>query len=134
MKKNLRNTAPLLNFTLPAYASESNLSPWPPNLLAPASSQPECLPARAPTHLQVKRAQGKFEERLWSIVRNFLEVSRADPDLLVSALQAVELQELVDAQLAAAGQGGCYSSIKSNCFSSRSITEVGGCQFYHFSS
>ena len=37
---------------------------------------------------QVKAAQGKFEERLWSIVRGFLEVSRSDPDLLVTALQA----------------------------------------------
>ena len=56
--------------------------------------------------VQVKQTQGKFEERLWSIVRGFLEVSRSDPDLLVAALQVVELQELVDAQLLAAGQGG----------------------------
>lgn len=41
----------------------------------------------SPTLLQVKQAQGRFEERLWSIVRNFLEVSREDPDLLVTALQ-----------------------------------------------
>lgn len=54
---------------------------------------------------KVKQAQGKFEERLWSIVRNFLGVSRSDPDLLVTALQVVELQEMVDAQLLAAGQG-----------------------------
>ena len=46
---------------------------------------------------------GKFEERLWSIVRGFLEVSQRDPALLVSALQVVELQELVDARLLAAG-------------------------------
>ena len=82
---------------------------------------------------------GKFEERLWSIIRNFLQVSQEDPGLLVTALQVemglvevcgcphlcafslpsphlcpdaiplrsflqvVELQELVDAQLVAAG-------------------------------
>lgn len=30
---------------------------------------------------------GKFEERLWSIVRNFLRVAQEDPGLLVTALQ-----------------------------------------------
>ena len=30
---------------------------------------------------------GKFEERLWSIIRNFLQVSQDDPGLLVTALQ-----------------------------------------------
>lgn len=72
----------------------------------PAHTSPP-TPCPATPLLQVKQTQGKFEERLWSIVRNFLEVSRSDPDLLVAALQAVELQEMVDAQLLAAGQGGC---------------------------
>ncbi len=30
---------------------------------------------------------GKFEERLWSIVRNFVRVAQEDPGLLVTALQ-----------------------------------------------
>lgn len=30
---------------------------------------------------------GKFEERLWSIIRSFLQVSQDDPGLLVTALQ-----------------------------------------------
>eukprot|EP00887_Chlorella_sp_A99_P000004 scaffold16.g4.t1 len=47
----------------------------------------------------VKQTMGKFEERLWSIIRNFLAVSREDPGLLV-----VELQEMVDVELLAAGQ------------------------------
>lgn len=55
---------------------------------------------------KVRATMGKFEERLWSIVRNFLRVAQEDPGLLVTALQVVELQELVDAQLVAAGQGG----------------------------
>ncbi|KAL4437795.1 hypothetical protein ABPG77_005707 [Micractinium sp. CCAP 211/92] len=53
----------------------------------------------------VRATMGKFEERLWSIVRNFVRVAQEDPGLLVTALQVVELQELVDAQLVAAGQG-----------------------------
>jgi hypothetical protein len=48
---------------------------------------------------------GRFEERLWSIVRGFLLVSRRNPQLLVTALRVVEAQEGVDARLAAAGQG-----------------------------
>lgn len=54
---------------------------------------------------KVKVTMGKFEERLWSIIRNFVAVSQEEPGLLVTALQVVELQELVDAQLVAAGQG-----------------------------
>jgi hypothetical protein len=50
---------------------------------------------------------GKFEERLWSIIRNFLELSQSAPQLLVMAVQIVELQELVDAQLVAAGESEC---------------------------
>lgn len=85
------------------------MCPLPPTLLVPPTwhhrRPPSCpLLLLAP---QVKQAQGKFEERLWSIVRNFLGVSRSDPDLLVTALQVVELQEMVDAQLLAAGQGKC---------------------------
>ena len=36
---------------------------------------------------QVRVTAGKFEERLWSIIRNFLQVSQEDPGLLVTALQ-----------------------------------------------
>ncbi|KAI3425101.1 hypothetical protein D9Q98_008479 [Chlorella vulgaris] len=54
---------------------------------------------------KVRLTAGKFEERLWSIIRNFLAVSQEDPGLLVTAVQVVELQEMVDAQLVAAGQG-----------------------------
>ena len=43
-----------------------------------------CLSSRC---LQVKQTMGKFEERLWSIIRSFLTVSQEDPRLLVMALQ-----------------------------------------------
>ena len=49
---------------------------------------------------------GKFEERLWSVVRNFLSISRENPALLVTAVQIIELQELVDAQLRSVGGQG----------------------------
>lgn len=54
---------------------------------------------------RVKQTMGRFEERLWSIVRGFLLVSRRNPRLLVTALRVVEAQEGVDARLVAAGQG-----------------------------
>ena len=48
----------------------------------------------------MRDALGKFEERLWSIVRRFLVLARTDPARLVAAVRVVELQQMVDAQLA----------------------------------
>ena len=53
---------------------------------------------------QVKETMGKFEERLWSIIRNFIVLGRANPALLVSAVRVVEMQETVDKQIAASGK------------------------------
>ena len=47
---------------------------------------------------------GKFEERLWSIIRNFIVLGRSNPALLVSAVRVVEMQETVDKQIAASGK------------------------------
>lgn len=47
---------------------------------------------------------GKFEERLWSIVRNFLTVAQEDPGLLVTALQVGPPSR---AAAGAACQAGC---------------------------
>ena len=47
---------------------------------------------------------GRFEERLWSIIRNFVELGRSNPALLVSAVRVVEMQETVDSQISASGQ------------------------------
>lgn len=47
---------------------------------------------------------GRFEERLWSIVRNFIVLGRTNPALLVSAVRVVEMQETVDKQISASGQ------------------------------
>ena len=44
-------------------------------------------PPPPPGPPQVRATMGKFEERLWSIVRNFLRVAKEDPELLVTALQ-----------------------------------------------
>ena len=53
----------------------------------------------------VSSVLARFEERLWSAVRSFLTLSRDDPAQLVDALQVIELQNAIDAQLVAAGQG-----------------------------
>ena len=63
-----------------------------------ASCECSCLAA------QVKETMGKFEERLWSIIRNFIVLGRANPALLVSAVRVVEMQETVDKQIAASGK------------------------------
>lgn len=49
---------------------------------------------------------GKFEERLWSLIRNFINLGRDNPGMLVNAVRIIELQELVDKQLEASGHGG----------------------------
>jgi exocyst complex component 3 len=54
---------------------------------------------------QVQRSMGQLEERLWSRVRNYRALARADPAALVAALQVVEMQEALDAELLPAGQG-----------------------------
>ena len=41
----------------------------------------------------------KFEERLWSIIRNFVVLGRENQAMLVNAIKIVELQENVDAKL-----------------------------------
>ena len=56
---------------------------------------------------------GKFEERLWSIIRNFIVLGRANPALLVSAVRVVEMQETVDKQIAASGK--CARSFLCAC-------------------
>ena len=49
----------------------------------------------------------KFEERLWSLIRNFVELGHNNPALLVTAVRIVETQELVDKQLESSGRGNC---------------------------
>ena len=51
--------------------------------------------------MQVKETLVKFEERLWSIIRNFVTLGRDNPAALVNAVRIVELQEMVDAKLEA---------------------------------
>lgn len=55
---------------------------------------------------QVHRAMTKVEERVWSTVRSFRTVAERNPAMLVAALQVIEIQEGVDRELLAAGQGG----------------------------
>lgn len=54
----------------------------------------------------------------------FLQVSQEDPGLLVTAVQVVELQELVDAQLVAAGQ---VSSPLRKAWRRRCLSQISMC-------
>lgn len=53
----------------------------------------------------------KFEERLWSIIRNFVTLGREMPAMLVNAVRIVELQELVDAKLEASAHRMCLTAL-----------------------
>ncbi|KAL3132011.1 hypothetical protein ABBQ32_008631 [Trebouxia sp. C0010 RCD-2024] len=46
----------------------------------------------------------KFEERLWSLIRNFVELGHNNPAMLVAAVRVVEIQEMVDKQLESSGR------------------------------
>jgi exocyst complex component 3 len=52
---------------------------------------------------RVDIAMARFEERLWSTVRNFHSVAKKTPALLVAAAQVIEAQEAADVELLAAG-------------------------------
>lgn len=65
-----------------------------------------CHRASMSPTLQVKDTMGKFEERLWSLIRNFVQLGHSNPAMLVNAVRIVELQEMVDKQLEASGRGG----------------------------
>lgn len=47
----------------------------------------------------------KFEERLWSLIRDFVELGHNNPAMLVAAVRVVEIQEMVDKQLESSGRG-----------------------------
>ena len=55
--------------------------------------------------MQVKDTMTKFEERLWSLIRNFVELGHDNPAMLVAAVRIVEIQEMVDKQLESSGRG-----------------------------
>lgn len=52
---------------------------------------------------QVRETLNKFEERVWSIIRNCVRLGQENPALLVTAARIVKLQETVDLQLEASG-------------------------------
>ena len=53
----------------------------------------------------VKDTMTKCEERLWSLIRNFVELGHNNPAMLVAAVRVVEIQEMVDKQLESSGRG-----------------------------
>lgn len=64
------------------------------------------IPSLETYFAQVRHAQARVEEKIWSIVRNFKSIAKNNSALLVSALQCIEIQEMVDMDLLTAGQGG----------------------------
>ena len=59
--------------------------------------------------MQVRETMGKFEERLWSIIRNFIAYGRQNPAMLVNAVRIVEIQETVDKQLESSSGPGAHA-------------------------
>lgn len=57
----------------------------------------------------------KFEERLWSLIRNFVELGHNNPAMLVAAVRIVEIQEMVDKQLESSGTGIDHSAVCKTC-------------------
>ena len=97
---NLREATNLNAYFQKVLGDAGRAAKWPAPRLQASVRLPSSIPPA-----QVRVTAGKLEERLWSTIRNFLEIAQDDPGLLVTAVQVVELQELVDAQLVAAGQG-----------------------------
>ncbi|KAK9827315.1 hypothetical protein WJX81_003676 [Elliptochloris bilobata] len=72
---------------------------------------------------KVRETLGKFEERLWSLIRNFIVLGRDNPGMLVNAVRIIELQELVDKQLEASGHG----AVKPKRYRKRCEQQIGMC-------
>lgn len=56
---------------------------------------------------QVQASITRFEERLWSIIRNFMTVSQERQWLLTDAVRIIETQERVDQHIRSAMEGAC---------------------------
>ena len=57
----------------------------------------------------------KFEERLWSLIRNFVELGHNNPAMLVAAVRIVEIQEMDDKQLESSS-GGSFAELSHHHF------------------
>lgn len=72
---------------------------------------------------KVKDTMGKFEERLWSLIRNFVQLGHSNPAMLVNAVRIVELQEMVDKQLEASGR----AAVPVKRYKRRMEQQIGNC-------
>lgn len=57
------------------------------------------------SHAQVQASITRFEERLWSIIRNFMTISQERQWLLTDAVRIIETQERVDQHIRSAAEG-----------------------------
>ncbi|KAM0057667.1 putative exocyst complex component EXOC3/Sec6 [Helianthus debilis subsp. tardiflorus] len=60
---------------------------------------------------EVDRTWETFEQTLWSHISNFFELAKESPQTLVRALRIVEMQEILDEQVAEADVGGATASV-----------------------
>ncbi|KAJ0490722.1 putative exocyst complex component EXOC3/Sec6 [Helianthus annuus] len=60
---------------------------------------------------EVDRTWETFEQTLWSHISNFFELAKESPQTLVRALRIVEMQEILDEQVAEAEVGGATASV-----------------------
>jgi len=83
--------------------------------LAAASSHKEEAGKLREYFENVDRTWGKFEKTLWGHISNFFKLAKESPHTLVHALRVVEMQEILDQQLAEeaaeAEGGGAIASI-----------------------
>ncbi len=70
----------------------------------------------------------RFEERVFGLLRSFVDIGRQDPALLVAVLRVVEMQETVDRQIGASAEGEgfhkCRMSSKSRGPAALRIVEM----------
>ncbi|GKU90813.1 hypothetical protein SLEP1_g4764 [Rubroshorea leprosula] len=95
--------------------------------LAAASSHEEEVGKLREYFEDVDRTWETFEETLWSHIGNFYKLAKESPQTLVRAIRVVEMQEILDQQLAeeaaeAVGEGAMASIVNSHKTGKKSTT------------
>ncbi|GLT29859.1 hypothetical protein SLA2020_046970 [Shorea laevis] len=95
--------------------------------LAAASSHEEEVGKLREYFEDVDRTWETFEETLWSHIGNFYKLAKESPQTLVRAIRVVEMQEILDQQLAeeaaeAMGEGAMASIVNSDKTGKKSTT------------
>ncbi|XP_044489657.1 exocyst complex component SEC6 [Mangifera indica] len=95
--------------------------------LAAAASHPEEVGKLREYFEDVDETWETFEKTLWGLISNFYKLSKESPQTLVRALRVVEMQEILDQQLAEeaaeAEGGGVMAAIANPRRSSKNLTQ-----------